>query len=173
MNRVTFPALALAATALFTTLASAAPAVGSAAPAFKLLDQNDKWVSLADQKGKWLVLYFYPKDDTPGCTTEACEFRDNLFAFRALNATVLGVSVQDLASKKAFAEKNSLPFSLLADIDKSVSAAYGVLDAGRGVASRQSFIIDPQGRIAKYYPAVKPGEHSAELLAELKVLTGK
>jgi peroxiredoxin Q/BCP len=152
-------------------LTVAAPEVGSVAPAFRLQDQNDKWVSLAEQRGKWVVLYFYPADDTSGCTTEACEFRDNLFAFKALNATVLGVSVQDVASKKAFAEKHSLPFSLLADTDKSVATDYGVLQAERGVAARQSFVIDPQGKIAKHYPQVNPAEHSKQLLADLAELT--
>jgi peroxiredoxin Q/BCP len=170
MNR--FVVYAIAMSALWGAgIATAAPAIGSVAPEFRLQDQNDKWVSLADQKGKWVVLYFYPKDDTPGCTTEACEFRDNLFAFKALGAIVLGVSVQDVASKKAFAAKNSLPFSLLADIDKSVSKAYGVLVLGGIFAGRQSFVIDPQGRIAKYYPTVNPSEHSKELLADLKQLT--
>jgi len=171
MNR--FTSMLIATTAVFslTQAAMAAPAVGSAAPAFRLQDQNDKWVSLADQKGHWTVLYFYPKDDTPGCTTEACEFRDNLFAFKALNTTVIGVSVQDVASKKAFAEKNSLPFSLLADTDKSVSTAYGVYLSERGIAARQSFIIDPQGRIVKHYETVNPAEHSKQILADLATLT--
>lgn len=170
MNRFSLAATLTAVALSITQLAVAAPEVGSAAPAFRLQDQNDKWVSLADQRGKWVVVYFYPQDDTPGCTTEACEFRDNLFAFKALNATVLGVSVQDVASKKAFAEKHSLPFSLLADTDKSVAAAYGVLQAERGVAARQSFVIDPQGKIAKHYPQVNPAEHSKQLLADLTEL---
>ena len=171
MNRFSLSA-ALAVVALsFTQMAAAAPEVGTMAPAFKLQDQNDKWVSLAEQRGKWVVVYFYPKDDTPGCTTEACEFRDNLFAFKALNATVLGISVQDVASKKAFAEKHSLPFSLLADTDKSVSSAYGVLNAERGVAARQSFVVDPQGKIAKYYPQVNPADHSKQLLTDLAQLS--
>jgi len=171
MNRFSLSAALSAVALTVTQWAVAAPEVGSVAPAFRLQDQNDKWVSLAEQRGKWVVLYFYPKDDTPGCTTEACEFRDNLFAFKALNATVLGVSVQDVASKKAFAEKHSLPFSLLADTDKSVSSAYGVLQAERGVAARQSFVIDPQGKIAKHYPLVDPAEHSKQLLADLSELT--
>ena len=173
MKRVSI--LAITAAVLWCTaqLGAAAPDAGGAAPAFRLQDQNDKWVSLADQKGKWLVLYFYPKDDTPGCTTEACEFRDSLFAFRKLGATVLGVSVQDVASKKAFAEKNSLPFSLLADTDKAVSTAYGVLDTNRGVSNRQSFIIDPQGRIAKHYASVNPSSHSKEVLEELQRLAAR
>lgn len=171
MNKFTAALLASLTLLAFSQAASTAPAVGSAAPAFRLQDQNDRWVSLADQKGHWTVLYFYPKDGTPGCTTEACEFRDNLFAFKALNATILGVSVQDVASKKEFAAKHSLPFSLLADTDNSVSTAYGVYSAERGFATRQSFIIDPQGRIAKHYPTVNPDQHSKQILADLATLT--
>ena len=149
--------------------AAAELAIGSPAPAFRLQDQHDAWISLADQKGKWLVLYFYPMDDTPGCTTEACEFRDDIFAFRKLGVTVLGVSVQGVASKKKFSEKHGLPFSLLADTDKQVAKAYGVLNF-IGIANRETFIIDPQGRVAKHYPSVSPKEHSKELLAELNRL---
>ena len=103
-----------------------APAVGSAAPPFKLQDQDGKWHSLSDYKGKWVVLYFYPKDGTPGCTTEACAFRDNIFAFDKEGAVVLGVSVDDVADHKEFAEKHSLPFTLLADPTKSAAKEYGV-----------------------------------------------
>jgi peroxiredoxin Q/BCP len=150
-------------------LAPAAPATGSLAPAFRLPDQHDAWVSLADQKGKWLVVYFYPMDETPGCTTEACEFRDNIFAFRKLGVNVLGISVQDVASKKEFAAKHSLPFSVLADTDKSVARAYGVLSI-LGFARRETFVIDPQGRIARHYADVDPKQHSKQLLADLQAL---
>ena len=150
-------------------LAAAEPATGSVAPNFKLQDQHDAWVSLADQRGKWLVVYFYPMDETPGCTTEACEFRDNIFAFRKLGVNVLGISVQDVASKKEFAAKHSLPFSVLADTDKSVAKAYGVLSMV-GFARRETFVIDPQGRIAKHYPSVDPKQHSKQLLTDLKAL---
>ena len=149
--------------------AAAEPAVGTVAPNFKLQDQHDAWISLADQRGKWLVVYFYPMDETPGCTTEACEFRDNIFAFRKLGVNVLGISVQDVASKKEFAAKHSLPFSVLADADKSVAKAYGVLSV-LGYARRETFVIDPQGRIAKHYPDVDPKAHSKQLLADLQAL---
>ena len=96
-------------------LAADPPAVGAAAPAFKLQDQTGKWHALSDYKGKWVVLYFYPKDNTPGCTTQACEFRDNIFAYRELGAVILGVSVDDVASHKAFSDEHSLPFPILAD----------------------------------------------------------
>ena len=150
-------------------LASAEPATGSIAPNFKLQDQHDAWISLAEQRGKWLVVYFYPMDETPGCTTEACEFRDNIFAFRKLGVNVLGISVQNVASKKEFAAKHSLPFSVLADADKSVAKAYGVLSV-LGYARRETFVIDPQGRIAKHYPDVDPKAHSKQLLADLQAL---
>src|SRR5882757_3717646 len=151
------------------SLATAEPTTGSAAPNFKLQDQHDAWISLADQRGKWLVVYFYPMDETPGCTTEACEFRDNIFAFRKLGVNVLGISVQDVASKKEFAAKHSLPFSVLADADKSVAKAYGVLGV-LGYARRETFVIDPQGRIARHYPDVDPKTHSKQLLADLQAL---
>ncbi len=149
--------------------AVAEAAVGTPAPAFHLQDQHEAWVSLADQKGKWLVVYFYPMDQTPGCTTEACEFRDNIFAYRKLGVNVLGISVQDVASKKAFASKYSLPFPVLADADKSVAKAYGVLSM-MGYARRETFVIDPAGRIAKHYIEVDPKTHSAQLLVDLKTL---
>jgi len=145
--------------------ACADPAMGTMAPAFRLQDQHEAWVSLADQKGKWVVVYFYP----PGCTTEACDFRDNIFAFRKLGVNVLGISVQDVASKKEFATKYSLPFSVLADTDKSVAKAYGVLSI-IGFARRDTFVIDPQGRIARHYIGVDPKTHSAQLLVDLKAL---
>jgi peroxiredoxin Q/BCP len=159
----------LLALLLLPILASAGLADGSVAPGFRLQDQHDAWVSLADLRGKWVVVYFYPMDDTPGCTTEACTFRDDIFAFRRLGVTVLGVSVQDLASKKKFAEKYSLPFSVLADADKSVAKSWGVLNLFR-IASRETFIIDPQGKVARHYPDVDPKEHSKQLQADLRAL---
>jgi thioredoxin-dependent peroxiredoxin len=150
-----------------------APAVGSEAPAFKLQDQGGKWHSLSDYRGKWVVLYFYPKDETPGCTTEACAFRDNIFAFDKEGAVVLGVSVDDVTSHKEFAEKHSLPFTLLADPTKAVTKEYGVLTTYMGVmemAHRETFIIDPQGRVAKRYESVNPDDHSKVVLDELKAL---
>ncbi|MGB8691941.1 MAG: peroxiredoxin [Steroidobacteraceae bacterium] len=149
--------------------AAAQAPIGKPAPAFRLQDQHDAWISLADQKGKWLVVYFYPMDETPGCTTEACEFRDNIFAFRKLGVQVLGISVQDVASKKQFASKYSLPFSVLADGDKSVARAYGVLGM-LGFARRETFVIDPQGRIARHYASVDPKQHSRQLLIDLQAL---
>ena len=150
-----------------------APAVGQAAPAFKLQDQAGKWHSLADYKGKWVALYFYPKDDTPGCTTQACGFRDNIFAFNKEGAVILGVSLDDVASHKEFAEKHSLPFSLLADTDKAVSKKYGVLGYAGMAAKRETFLIDPQGKVAKHYASVDPKGNSVEVLADIKALKAK
>jgi thioredoxin-dependent peroxiredoxin len=179
---VSLPLLAMVALALVWAGsaragdASGAPKVGQAAPAFKLQDQAGKWHSLADYKGKWVAMYFYPKDDTPGCTTQACSFRDNVFAFNKEGAVILGVSVDDVASHKEFAEKHGLPFTLLADADKAVSKRYGVLRTYMGVmemARRDTFIIDPEGRIAKHYESVKPEGHSELVLADIKALKAK
>ena len=151
----------------------AAPDVGMTAPAFRLQDQAGAWHNSGDYRGKWLVLYFYPKDDTPGCTTQACEFRDNLFAFNKLDAVVVGVSVDDVASHQAFAEEHSLPFTLLADSTKETAKAYGVLRSVLGlmeIASRETFIIDTEGRIAKHYRAVDPKGHSQAVLKDLRAL---
>lgn len=157
---------------LAAVAAQAQPAVGDVAPDFRLQDQNGSWQTLAGQQGKWVVLYFYPKDQTPGCTTEACSFRDNIFAFEALGAVVFGVSLDDVASHEEFANKHSLPFPLLADVDGTVTRLYGVM-GGFGpvkLAKRQTFLIAPDGRIARHYEKVDPEQHSAEVLADLKAL---
>ena len=164
-------AIVLAALLSGTAIAVEPPAVGSPAPGFRLQDQDGKWHSLSDYRGKWVVLYFYPKDNTPGCTTEACEFRDDIFAYRKIGAVILGISVDDVASHKAFSEQHSLPFTILADTDKSVTRAYGTLKEYVGIAKlarRDSFIIDPQGRVAKHYHDVNPAGHSEAVLADLR-----
>lgn len=160
--------LGLAAFAAATVFA--APQEGDAAPAFRLQDQNFQWHALEDFEGRWLVLYFYPKADTPGCTTEACEFRDNIFAFDEIGASIVGVSVDDVSSQKEFADKYHLPFPLLSDASKGVARLYGVLRADNSVASRQSFIVAPDGRVAKHYAEVDPASHSAQVLADLQGL---
>ena len=146
--------------------------VGEPAPEFELSDQDGQLHSLEDYRDQWVVLYFYPKDDTPGCTTEACEFRDNIFAFKDLNAQILGVSLDDVASHKSFAESYGLPFPLLADVEGTAAAAYGVKTRmmGMQVAKRQTFIIGPDGTIAKHYEKVNPSEHSKQVLADLAEL---
>jgi peroxiredoxin Q/BCP len=152
------------------------PAVGTAAPKFRLQDQAGKWHALDDYRGKWVVLYFYPKDNTPGCTTQACEFRDNIFAYRELGAVILGISVDDVESHRAFSEEHNLPFTILADTEKKVTASYGTLTKYLGVvelARRDTFIIDPQGRVAKHYVKVDPKGHSETVLADLKQLAAK
>ncbi len=150
--------------------AGAGPEIGEAAPDFRLQDQDGKWHSLEQYRGKWVALYFYPKDDTPGCTKEACAFRDNIFAFDEIGATIIGVSLDDTASHKEFAEKYSLPFTILSDADGSTAEAYGVLKSMGTFrfAERQSFIIDPDGTVRKHYPKVDAEKHSVEVLADLK-----
>ena len=155
---------------------AATPEVGSPAPAFRLQDQAGAWHELNDYRGKWVVLYFYPKDDTPGCTTQACEFRDNIFAFNKVGAVIVGISVDDVASHKHFAEEHGLPFTLLADSTKETAKSYGVLRNALGlmeIASRETFIVDPQGRVAKHYASVDPKGHSQVVLADLKALQAK
>lgn len=156
----------------FVAGALAAPATGDRAPEFRLQDQNNEWHTLGGYSGRWLVLYFYPKADTPGCTTEACEFRDDIFAFDELGARIVGVSLDDVASQKDFAEKYELPFPLLSDADHEVAERYGVLAqfGDTAVASRQTFIIDPDGRVAKHYEEVDPATHSEQVLADLRQL---
>jgi len=154
---------------------AAVPADGSVAPEFKLQDQKGQWHTLADHKGKWIVLYFYPKDDTPGCTTEACNFRDQVFKLREAGADVLGVSLDDVKSHAEFAEKYKLPFPLLADTGKEASKAYGVLTSMLGFkyAKRETFIISPTGLIAKHYEGVDPKQNAQQVLADLETLKAK
>lgn len=149
---------------------------GKKAPDFKLLDQAGKPHKLSNYKGGWVVLYFYPKDDTPGCTKEACSFRDNLPKLGKVNATVFGVSVDSVSRHAKFAAKYKLPFTLLADEDKQVVEKYEVWGKksfmGRDYMGtlRTTFIIDPEGKIAKIYEQVKPENHATEVLADLKLL---
>ncbi len=155
--------------------AAAPPTPGTAAPDFALPDAEGKERRLAEWRGQWLVLYFYPKDDTPGCTVEAGKFRDSLPAFRALNAQVVGVSLDDGASHRAFAAKHGLPFPLLADAGGTVARRYGAL-SDYGVlrfAKRYTFLIDPDGRIARSYLSVDTGSHAAEVLSDLKAFAGR
>jgi len=153
------------------------PTVGLIAPGFTLADQEGNTHSLSDYKGKWILLYFYPKDDTPGCTIEACTIRDQFANFKDINAVVLGVSTDSIASHKKFATAYSLPFTLLADIHKEVVGIYGVFGEkkfmGRSYmgTTRTSFLIDPEGKIAKVYEKVKPLTHATEVVADLKTLS--
>jgi peroxiredoxin Q/BCP len=159
--------------ALLTSGASyASPEVGQSAPDFRLQDQNGEWHTLEQHRGKWVTLYFYPKDDTPGCTKEACAFRDNIFAYDEIGAVILGISLDDVESHEEFAEKYSLPFSILADTDKSTAKAYGVYTkiVAFEMAKRETFLINPDGVIIKHYPKVSPEKHSEEVLGDLQEL---
>ena len=153
-------------------LAAGTIVIGEDAPEFELSDQSGQLHSLEDYRDKWVVLYFYPKDETPGCTIEACEFRDNIFEFNKINAQILGVSLDDVESHQKFAEHHSLPFPLLADVDGQAADADGVKTRRLGMkfAKRQTFLIDPEGKIAKHYEKVQPATHSAQVLADLKDL---
>lgn len=145
------------------------PAVGDPAPEFSLMDQNGETQTLEQYRGRWVAVYFYPKDDTPGCTTQACNFRDNIFAFRERDAVILGVSLDDVESHVEFAEKYSLPFPLLSDSKGEVAEQYGVV-RNLGIikmAKRQTFLIGPDGRIAKHYEKVDVDTHSKTILADL------
>jgi peroxiredoxin Q/BCP len=168
-----FAALAL----LVTQMARAGelPKVGEAAPDFELPDQNGLSHNLKEFTGKWLVLYFYPKDDTPGCTQEACAFRDDLHKLEALGAQVVGISVDDSNSHAEFAKKYHLPFPLLADKSTEVAARYGVLMnfVLFKIAKRYTFLIDPQGKVAKVYEKVETSKHSQEIIEDLKRLIEK
>jgi thioredoxin-dependent peroxiredoxin len=147
--------------------------VGDKAPEFKTTDQDGESVSLKDFRGRKIVLYFYPKDDTPGCTKEACGFRDDYSKFRKRKIEVLGVSVDDERSHKKFAEKYDLPFRLLADTDKKIVKDYGVWGEkslyGRKFMGihRVTYVIDEKGKVAAVWPKVKPDGHADEILASV------
>jgi peroxiredoxin Q/BCP len=149
-------------------------AVGTKAPEFTTTDQDGKRHSLSDFKGKKVILYFYPKDNTSGCTKEACAFRDNFDQFRQLNVEILGVSIDSEKSHKSFVQKYDLPFTLLADADKSLVEAYGAWGEkslyGKKYmgTNRVTYLIDEAGRIAAVFPKVKPERHAEELLAVLQ-----
>jgi peroxiredoxin Q/BCP len=216
---VAFAALALVALAVSAAAPNIKPAegnapkpvAGQAAPAFALMDQNGKKQLLSNYKGKWVVVYFYPKDQTPGCTTQACNFTEDVFAFRKANAQILGVSLDDEASHKDFEKalsgatsdkmnpiskaavdklsaeakkgiaEHGLPFPLLADVGHDIAKKYGVLaqiTTPNGVllmASRDTFLIDPKGNVAKHYDVTpdKLEGHSKEVLADIAAMSGK
>ena len=146
--------------------------VGSKAPNFNLSDQNSIQHQLSDYEGSWVILYFYPKDDTPGCTTQACDFRDAVKRIIASKSNVFGVSLDSVESHKRFADKNNLPFSLLSDESGEVSEAYDSLNNFMSFksAKRNTFIIDPDGKVAKIYLSVKPSTHSQMVLNDLNQL---
>lgn len=145
---------------------------GEVAPDFTLHDQNNETLQLSSLRGQWVVLYFYPKDDTPGCTKEACSFRDNITAIQRLNAKVLGVSVDSVQSHKKFSDKHNLNFQILADDQLVVTKQYGTLTRFRGmlIARRSTVIIDPEGIIRKLFPSVRPENHALEIHKTLVAL---
>ncbi len=148
------------------------PAVGTNAPTFNLTTNEGKQASLSDFKGKWVVLYFYPKDFTGGCTLEAHNFQRDLSKYDAVNTVILGVSVDTAESHKSFCAKEGLNFKLLSDSDAKVSDQYGSVMEYNGMklSARNTFIIDPQGKIAKVFAKVNPAVHSEEVLAALASL---
>jgi peroxiredoxin Q/BCP len=142
-------------------------AEGTTAPNFTVKDTHGHTVSLSDYAGKTVVLYFYPKDDTPGCTKEACSFRDNYDAYQGKDLVVFGVSMDDEASHQAFTSKFSLPFPLLADVNGELTKAYDV--DGGGYSKRVTYVIDGTGKIAKVYGTVQTATHATDILADLGV----
>ena len=147
-------------------------AAGQTAPEFQLNDQNGQTHPLQSYRGRWLVLYFYPRDATPGCTREACDFRDSLFKIQALNADVAGVSVDPTDAHARFATQHHLPFPLLADTAGRTAAAYGALFklGPLRFARRHTFIVTPEGRLARIFRRVDPRIHAAEVVATLEIL---
>lgn len=149
---------------------------GAKAPDFNTADQDGNKVALKDYRGKKVVLYFYPKDNTPGCTKEACAFRDQFSEFKKKGVEILGVSVDSEKSHRSFADKFKLPFTLLADTEKKIVNAYGVWGEksmyGRKYmgTNRVTYLINEAGRIAAVFPKVKPEEHAQEILAQIKML---
>ncbi len=156
------------------TGARGVPEVGSPAPDFSLPDQHGQLHGLQRHAGRWVLLYFYPRDDTPGCTREACAFRDEYPQLRALGAEVLGISVDDARSHAKFAEKYQLPFPLLADVKGAVAGRYGVLLKFPllKLTRRYSFLIDPLGIVRRVYDNVDSSRHAAETIADIKQFTG-
>jgi len=140
------------------------------APDFTLPDQHEEQHSLSDYAGKWLVLYFYPQDETPGCTEEACVFRDGRQDLTDAGAEVVGVSADTVESHKKFADNHSLNFTILADPAKDVIKAYGALNEETGRTLRSTFLINPQGEIVKTYEQVSPTGHATEILTDLQSL---
>ena len=150
---------------------------GQKAPEFTLPDQNNDIHNLADYKGKWVLLYFYPKDNTPGCTKQACDIRDNFELFKKAGITVLGMSKDSVKSHKKFEEKHDLPFTLLSDEELTTLQAYDVWHKKKMMGReymgimRTSFLINPEGNIAKIYEKVKPPAHAEMILQDIKELT--
>jgi peroxiredoxin Q/BCP len=183
MNNLRITLAALALTAGTLAFAAAIPAAGTKAPAFSLPSQEGKQVSLKDFNGKWVVLYFYPKDFTQGCTIEAHNFQEDQPKYTALNAAIVGVSADSVDSHKEFCTKENLTFKTLADPTGGMIDQYGSLTKLEGalkerfkqdhIAARNTFLIDPQGTIRKVYNNVNPNPHSKEVLADIEAMSKK
>jgi thioredoxin-dependent peroxiredoxin len=169
-----FAVIAITSAIGFSAAANNTPAVGTAAPDFTLNSQENKAVSLHDFKGKWVVLYFYPKDFTTGCTVEAHNFQRDLPQYEQKNAVIVGVSVQDEDSHQKFCTKEGLSFKLLADTKQQASTEYDSVMTYNDAkfSARHTFLIDPQGNVQKVWLEVKPEKHSEEVLAALSQLQG-
>jgi peroxiredoxin Q/BCP len=155
-----------------------AMAAGTQAPNFSGKNQDGKQIQLSYFKGKFLLVYFYPKDDTPGCTKEACDFRDRYTDIRKLNAEVIGVSRQDAGSHKKFATKHKLPFQLIVDSDGKIAESFGVgsvplVGGVLGFTKRQSVLIGPDQKVVRFYESVSPETHVAEVIKDIKSATKK
>lgn len=152
--------------------------VGAIAPNFSLLDANDTPVQLSDLQGQWVVLYFYPRDLTPGCTKEACGFRDHDSAFQDQQVKVIGISADPGPTHQKFITKHQLPFTLLSDPEAKVAKSYGAYGPKKFMGKeyegiyRQTFVLNPEGQVAKIYAKVKPAEHAAQVLADVQSLMG-
>ena len=172
MNRILTVILigAVGFTAMAANEAQRQPAAGKPAPDFSLTTGDGSQVSLKDYRGKWVVLYFYPKDFTPGCTMEAKNFQRDLTKYEPLNAVILGVSVDTAQSHKGFCAKEGLNFKLLADPDAKVSTEYGSVMEGQKRAARNTFIINPKGEVAKVFVKVDPTTHSDDVMKALAEL---
>jgi peroxiredoxin Q/BCP len=172
VKKISILATLLACASLHAAEESKQPASGTAAPDFRLATGDGSQVSLKDFRGKWIVLYFYPKDFTGGCTLEAKNFQRDLSRYEAAGAVILGVSVDSVQSHKDFCAKEGLNFKLLADVDAKVSAQYGSTMEYQGakIAARNTFLINPKGEITKVYIGVRPAEHSEQILKDLAEL---
>jgi peroxiredoxin Q/BCP len=167
MKKINFALFAILAA--LPLAAAEMPQVGQTAPEFSLPSQDGSTIGIKEFRGKWVVLYFYPKDGTQGCTIEAHNFQQDLSKYEAAKAVIVGVSVDSTDSHKDFCAKQGLTFKLLADTDKKVVDQYGSL-GGNGVASRNTFLIDPSGKIVKVWTRVMPNTHSKEVLETLDTL---
>ena len=146
--------------------------INNKAPSFSLLDHTQQKHNLSDYQGQWVILFFYPKDNTPGCTVAACNFRDNYSSITAMNTQILGINTDDEESHVRFVNKQQLPFPLLIDKQGEVSKLYGALFKLGPIklCKRHSFVIDPQGNVAKIYRKITPSQHSQQVLSDLKEL---